>query len=305
MSHHHRIRRAIAGAALIALAAIGLAACSSQTAPATASSAASRSTLRIATSEDRKYQDVIKEIAAAKGLDVEWVQLDDWVLPNTQVVDGTVDGNAFQHILFLSQFNTKNNAQLTPVFSTLISQWGIFSASHKAVSEFPDGGRIAIPDDPSNRGRALFILQSAGLITLRDGVGNFPTPEDIAANPHGFAFVEIKATTIPQQFADPSLAGVVVGTAYFDPKQNITSASALYLDDSLSTHNLPYGNIVATTQAKKDDPGWKLLDEVYGDPRVAEAITSESGGALERVKVPVDTLRAKLAELEKEAAATS
>ncbi|MBO9579171.1 MAG: hypothetical protein J7480_10450 [Microbacteriaceae bacterium] len=265
--------------------------------------AVASTTLRIATSDDSEFQDAIKEVAAEDGLTVEWVNLDDWVLPNTQVVDGTVDGNAFQHILFLSQFNTQNNATLTPVFSTVITQWGVFSAKYASLQDIPDGSAIAIPDDPSNRGRAIFILEAAGLIELNDGVGNFPTTEDIAENPHGFSFTEIAAKTIPQQFDDPSLGAVVVGTSYFDPSQGITSDSALYLDDSTSTHNLPYVNVVATTQEKAKDGAWAILEQAYADPRVAEALLEENGGATVLVHVPVDELRSKLAELETEAAA--
>ncbi|MFT4029711.1 MAG: MetQ/NlpA family ABC transporter substrate-binding protein [Protaetiibacter sp.] len=257
--------------------------------------------VKIAVSEDSEFQDAIKEVAAEKGLEIEWVNTEDWVLPNTELVAGNVDANAFQHILYLSAFNAENDADLTPVFSTVIVQWGIFSATLDSTDDIPDGGHIAIPEDPSNGGRALNILASAGLIELSDDAGDFPTTDDITSNPKNLEFVPIAAKTIPQQFDDPSLSAVVVGTSYFDPAQGVDAEDALYLDDSLNEKNLPYINVVATRADNADDPAWAILKEVYADPRVAAALEEESFGNTVLVDIPVDTLRDKLAELQKSA----
>ena len=262
-----------------------------------------RLTLRLAVSQDSDFQTAIAEVAAEKGLDVEWVNVDDWVLPNTELVAESVDGNAFQHILYLSNFNVQNDADLTPLFSTVITQWGIFSATLGDLDEIPDGARIAIPEDPSNGGRALFILEAAGVLEIADDAGEFPTVDDIEQNPKNLELVPIAALTIPQQFDDPSLAAVVVGTSYFDPAQGIGTEDALYLDDSLDEKNLPYVNVVVSRADNADDPAWAVLEEAYADPRVAEALLEESKGATVLVKVDVETLRAKLADLEKLAAA--
>ncbi len=262
-----------------------------------------RLSLRLAVSEDNPFQDVVAEVAAENGLDVEWVNVDDWVLPNTELVAGSVDGNAFQHILYLSNFNVQNGEDLTPVFSTLITQWGIFSATLDDLDDIPDGARVAIPEDPSNGGRALFILEAAGFLEIADDSGEFPTIDDIESNPKNLELVPIAALTIPQQFDDPSLAAVVVGTSYFDPAQGITTEDALYLDDSLSEKNLPYTNVVATRADDVDNPAWAILEAAYADPRVAEALLEEDKGATVLVQVDVETLRAKLADLEKLAAA--
>ncbi|QNO37345.1 hypothetical protein H4J02_13090 [Protaetiibacter sp. SSC-01] len=257
--------------------------------------------VKIAVSEDSAFQDAIKEVAAEKGLEIEWVNTEDWVLPNTELVAGTVDANAFQHILYLSAFNAENGADLTPVFSTVITQWGIFSATLGSTDDIPEGGRIAIPDDPSNGGRALNILASAGLIELADDAGDFPSTDDVTSNPKNLEFVEIGARTIPQQFDDPSLSAVVVGTSYFDPSQGVGKDDALFLDDSLDEKNLPYINVIATRADDVDNPAWKILKEVYADPRVAAALEEEYFGNTVLVDVSVDTLRDKLAELQESA----
>lgn len=259
-----------------------------------------RISVRIAVSEDSEFQTTVQEVAAEQGLDIEWVNVKDWVLPNTELVAGNVDANAFQHILYLSAFNQENDADLTPVFSTTITQWGIFSATLDSTDAIPDGARIAIPDDVSNGGRALNILAAAGLIEIAEDAGSFPAVEDVTSNPKNLEFVAIAATTIPQQFDDPSLSAVVVGTSYFDPSQEIGSEDALYLDDSLAEESLPYVNVIATREDNKDDPAWAILEEVYADPRVAEALEAEYFGNSILVEVPVETLRERLAELEAE-----
>ncbi|MEJ3405651.1 MetQ/NlpA family ABC transporter substrate-binding protein [Rathayibacter sp. YIM 133350] len=297
------------GAAIVALLVAGgvvIAVNSGNNSAAASGPDATAKTLhvKIATSEDSDFQDEIKTVAAEKGLDVEWVNLDDWVLPNTELVAGNVDANAFQHILYLSAFNAQNKADITPVFSTVITQWGVFSSTLKSLDKLPDGAHIAIPDDPSNAGRALFILQAAKLITLKDGVGDFPTTDDVVGNPKNIQFVEIAAKTIPQQFNDPSLSAVVVGTSYFDPSQGITKDDALFLDDSLADESLPYVNVIATRKDDVDNPAWKILKKAYADPRVADALEKESFGSTVLVDVPVDKLRSKLADLEKVAQAT-
>jgi len=255
--------------------------------------------VKIASSGESIFQDEIKTVAAEKGLDIEWVIFDqDWVLPNTALVAGEVDANAFQHIAYLSQFNVENDADLTPVLSTLITQWGIFSATVDSLDGIKDGDSIAIPDDASNGGRALFILQDAGLLTLTADAGLYPTVDDIAENPLNLKLVQIAATTIKNQYDDPSIDAVVVGTSYFDPTQEITTDDALFLDDSLAEASLPYVNVIATTAENKDNPAWDILAEVYKDPRVEEANQEENFGNTKLVDVSVDSLRTKLGELE-------
>ncbi|MEV7692805.1 MetQ/NlpA family ABC transporter substrate-binding protein [Microbacterium sp. NPDC089189] len=293
---------AVVAAALV-VGVVAIVGTLTQSAPSEAAAGDERLALRIATSEDSDFQTAVGEIAADKGLDVTWVNVDDWVLPNTELVAGTVDGNAFQHILYLSNFNAQNGEDLTPVFSTVITQWGIFSATLGDAADIPDGGRIAIPDDPSNGGRALFILEAAGLIEIADDAGDFPTVDDVTDNPQNLEFVPIAATTIPQQFDDPSLSAVVVGLSYFDPSQGITADDALYLDDSLDAKNLPYVNVVASRADNADDPAWAILESAYADARAAEALEKEDKGATVLVQVPVEELRSKLADLEKAAAA--
>ncbi|WP_235476557.1 MetQ/NlpA family ABC transporter substrate-binding protein [Frigoribacterium sp. Leaf263] len=263
-----------------------------------ASGSGERLSVTIAGSGESDLQDTVKTVAAEEGLDVTWVNFDDWTLPNSALVAGEVDANAFQHTAFLSAYNVANDTDLTPVFSTTITQWGVFSATLDSLDDLGRGDRIAIPDDASNGARALFILQAAGLIELGPDVGVYPTVDDVTGNDLDLEFVPIGATTIPTQFDDPSLDAVVVGTSYFDPTQEIDADDALYLDDSLSDESRPYVNAVVTRADDTDDEAWALLDEAYADPRVAEALEKESFGNTQLVEVSADDLRSTLAELE-------
>ncbi len=260
---------------------------------------AERLSLTIAGSGESELQDAVALVAAEKGLDVEWVNFEnDWVLPNSSLVAGEVDANAFQHTTFLSAFNTANDADLTPVFSTTISQWGVFSSSIDDLDGLQTGDRIVIPDDASNGGRALFILEDAGLIELADDAGSYPTVDDVTANELALEFVPVQAVTIPQQLDDPAIAAIVVGTSYFDPSQGIDSDDALFLDDALAESSLPYVNVIAARAGDVDDPAFGILQEVYQDERVAAGLEADSFGTTQLVEVPVDALRERLAELE-------
>ena len=270
-----------------------------------AEAAGDRLSLTLATDEDSTTNDTIAEVAGENGLDVEWVNLDDWVLPNTEVVGGSMDGNAFQHVMYLSTFDVENNADLVPVFSTFVSNWGVFSATVDSLDDLPDGARIAIPDDASNGGRALIILQAAGLIELDESAGSLATTSDITENPKDLEFTEISAQSIPQQFDDPSLDAVVVGAHHFDPSQEITVEDALYVFDPESDANLPYINVVATRADNADNPAWDVLEEAYDDPRVLDALAEEYSGTQTRVRIDGDVLRETLDSLVAEAGGAS
>lgn len=253
--------------------------------------------LTIADTAQSDFQDAIVEVAKENGLDLKFVNFDDPYLPNTALVQGEVDGNSFQHVAWLSQFNKENDADITPVFSTVISAWGLFSEDHDSVESIPEGARIAVPDDPANFSRALFILQTAGLIEVDKAAGVFPVEEDITANPRGIEFVRIAHESVQTGYSDPTIDAVVIATDDFDPALGITSDDALVLEDSSAKSSSPYVIVVATTADRADDPAWKLLEKTYRDERVVKALEEEKRGEATIVELPVADLRSALAEL--------
>jgi D-methionine transport system substrate-binding protein len=253
--------------------------------------------LRIADTAQSDFQDAIVEVGRENGLAIEFINFDDPYLPNTALVQGEVDANSFQHVAWLSQFNTENDADITPLFSTVISAWGLFSDEFASADDIPAGARIAVPDDPANFSRALFILESAGVIEVADDAGVFPTEDDIAANERGVELVRIAHESVQTAYSDPTIGAVVIATDDFDPALEITSADALQLEDASASTSSPYVIVVATTPDRADDPAWPLLEQTYRDERVVAALEEEKRGEATIVELPVDDLRSALAEL--------
>lgn len=253
--------------------------------------------LRIGDTAQSDFQDTIVEVGRENGLDIEFVNFDDPYLPNTALVAGELDANVFQHVAWLSQFNRENDADITPLFSTVVTAWGLFSEDHASVDEIAEGARIAVPDDPSNFSRALFILEQAGLIEVADDAGVFPGEEDITTNDRGLELVRIAHESVQTAYADPSIAGVVIAVDDFDPALEITSEDALQLEDATSPSASPYVLIAATTPENVDSEAWPLLEQTYRDARVEAALEEEKRGEATIVELPVDELRSALAEL--------
>lgn len=253
--------------------------------------------LTIADTAQSDFQDAIIEVGRENGLDLTFVNFDDPYLPNTALLEGEVDGNSFQHVAWLSQFNRENDADITPVFSTVVSAWGLFSEDHASADEIPDGARIAVPDDPANFSRSLFILQTAGILELDENAGVFPTEDDITANARDIELVRIAHESVQTSYSDPTIEAVVIATDDFDPALEITSDDALVLEDSSATSSSPYVIVVATTADRADDPEWALLEQTYRDERVVAALEEEKRGEATIVELPVDDLRSALAEL--------
>lgn len=253
--------------------------------------------LTIGDTAQSDFQDAIVEVGRENGLDIDFVNFDDPYLPNTALVNGEVDANSFQHVAWLSQFNGQNDADITPLFSTVITAWGLFSEDHASADDIPQGARIAVPDDPANFSRSLFILETAGVIEVDDSAGVFPTEEDVTANERDVELVRIAHEAVQTGYSDPAIDAVVIATDDFDPALGITSDDALALEDSGATTSSPYAIVVATTADRVDDPAWALLEETYRDERVVTALEEEKRGQATIVELPVEELRSALAEL--------
>lgn len=126
---------------------------------------------------------VVKELLAEEGITLEIVEFTDYIQPNTAVENGSIDANYFQHITYLNNFNTENDTHLVSVADVHYEPFGIYAGKTASLEELQDGAQIGVPNDPTNGGRALLLLQEQGLITLKEDVGLEPTKLDIAENP--------------------------------------------------------------------------------------------------------------------------
>lgn len=261
-----------------------------------ASGAADVQQITVGTGELSPVNDAITEVAKENGVDIKWQSFSDWTLPNQALVNEETDVNAFQHLAFLSAFNIAEDADLTPVGSTLITTWGLYSDKHGSVEAIPNGATIAIPNDPSNGARTLFLLESAGLIKLEDAIGVYPTVDDITANPKNIQFKQVVAQQLVNVYQD--VDGIVVGAATIDQALSVSRDKALKLDDPDAVTSRPYVNVVAVRGEDKDNPAYAKLATFWQDQRVKDALVLESKGNTVSVNVPVEELRETLAELE-------
>lgn len=152
--------------------------------------------------------ELVKEIAAKDGLDVEIKVFSDYVLPNTALVEGDLDLNNFQTQPFLDSFNEDRGEHLISVGDTILNPMGIYSEKYTSLDDIPEGAKFGLPNDPTNNGRALTVLEAAGLITLKDGVGINATIYDVEKNPKNIEFVELEASQITTQLQELDFAAI-------------------------------------------------------------------------------------------------
>lgn len=217
--------------------------------------------------------------AIAPGLQEQGVTLDilefnDYVQPNVQLYEGQLDANFFQHLPYLEQFNADRGYDLVSAAGVHIEPFGVYSDKLTSIDELQDGARIAIPNDPSNGGRALLLLAQHGLITLDEAAGVEVTVSDIVDNPRNFEFVELEAATLPRVLDEVDLAAI--NTNYALEADLNPTEDALFIEDADS----PYVNIIATRPDNKDDEAIRKLIEALHSSETETFIQENYHGAV-------------------------
>jgi len=218
----------------------------------------------------------VKPKLAEKGIDLQIMVFNDYVQPNLATDKGDIDANYFQHIPYLETFNADRKLNLVSIAKVHIEPMGIYSKKVKALADFEKGGAIAVPVDPSNCGRALAVLQSAGLIKLKDGVGIKGTVLDIVENPKELKILPIDAAQLPRFLDDPKTAGAVINTNYALEAGLNPTKDALYVESKDS----PYANILVTKKERAEDPVLKLVAQELNTPEVKKFIEDKYKGAV-------------------------
>jgi D-methionine transport system substrate-binding protein len=216
---------------------------------------------------------LIKEDLAAQGITLRVVEFTDYVQPNMAVITGDLEANFFQHIPYLES-NAEWAAKLVSAFGVHVEPFGLYSAKYKNISELPNGASIAIPNDPSNGGRALLLLQANGLITLKEGAGLTATVRDIADNPRGFRFQELEAAQLPRSLQDVDAAtinGNYALQAGFNPVKD-----SIIIEGAES----PYVNIIVTQKGKENDPRIIALKNALLSQKVKDYINNQYNGGV-------------------------
>ncbi|MGR3249948.1 MAG: MetQ/NlpA family ABC transporter substrate-binding protein [Paracoccus sp. (in: a-proteobacteria)] len=231
-------------------------------------------TVGVSPGEHGEIMEEVAKVAEPMGLNIEIVEFSDYVVPNQALADGDLDANSFQHRPYLENQMKDRGFDLVEVGTTITTPMGIYSDKIEDMANLPEGAQVAIPNDPTNGGRALLLLQDLGLITLAEGTGLVPSPLDISDNPKDLRFIELDAAQLPRALADADIA--IINTNYalasgLSPKED---SIAMEKADS------PYVNIIVVQQGRQDEPWVKTLVEAYHSPEVKTFIEDKYDGAV-------------------------
>ena len=213
-------------------------------------------------------------ILAEQGIDLVINEYSDYVVPNTAVEDGDEDANYFQHIPYLEEFNETRGTHLVDVASVHIEPMGVYAGKTASLEELADGAVIAIPNDATNEGRALLLLEAQGLITLDDSSNLTATPNNIVDNPKNLEFQELEAATIPSVLADVDLAVINSNYALGAGLNPTTDALAIESSDS------PYVNVLVVKEGNENNEAVQALVEALHSDTIRDFITEEFDGAV-------------------------
>lgn len=221
-----------------------------------------------------EIMDEVKKVAAKDGLNIQVVEFNDYVQPNVALAQGDIDANSYQHQPYLDQMVKDRNFAIVSVAKTVIFPMGIYSKKYKDLNALPQGATVAIPNDPTNGGRALLLLQKQGLITLKPNVGLTATPQDIVSNPKNLQIKELDAAQIPRSLDDVDAAAI--NTNYAMTAGLVPTKDALVLEDA----NSPYANVIAVRTQDKDNPAIQKLIKAYQSPEVKKFVEEHFKGSV-------------------------
>ena len=212
---------------------------------------------------------------AEQGIDLQIVEYTDYVVPNTAVEDGTLDANYFQHTPYMENFNAERGTHLVAVGDVHYEPMGIYAGQTTSLDALPDGATIAVPNDATNEGRALLLLQAQGLITIDEAAGLECTPNDITENPKNLVFKELEAAMLPQTIDEVNLS--VINSNY------ALQAGFNPVEDSLaieSADSTPYPNVIAVKEGNEDNEAIQALVKALQSDKVRDYIEETYGGAV-------------------------
>ena len=221
-----------------------------------------------------QIMEVVKKVAEKDGLKIQIVEFSDYVQPNVALNQGDIDINSFQHLPFLENMVKDRKYDLVMLSKTFTFPMGIYSKKIKNIKELKDGAVIAIPNDPTNGGRALLLFEKAGLIKLKPGLGHKASVVDIVENPRKFKIRELEAAQIPRTLEDMEIAAI--NTNYAMSAGLVPAKDALILEDSSS----PYANILAVRGKDKDNPLYKKFLKAYQSEDVKKFVTEQFKGSV-------------------------
>ena len=221
---------------------------------------------------------VAAEVLAKEGWTLEIKEYTDYVQPNNVVEDGEIDANYFQHVPYLEQFNTDNGTHLVSVAMVHYEPFGIYAGTKSSIADLADGDKIAVPNDGSNRARALFLLEAQGIIKLKDGVGMDATKQDIETYYVDVEIFEMEAAQIANVRDSVALA-VINGNYALQAGLN-AGTDALAVEDAASFSATTYANVLVVREGNEESEKIQALVKALLSQEVKDYINENYSGAV-------------------------
>ena len=224
------------------------------------------------------WEEVIKRYEEGTGKKAELVKFSDYTQPNEALASGDIDVNSFQHYKFLAEYNdAQGEEKLVAIADTMLAPLGYYSNQIKSLDELEDGDRVAIPNDPSNGPRALFLLQAAGLIKVNGNPGEAITLDDITENPKNLEFIEMDAAQTARALDDVKVAAV--NDNYALDSGLSPNEDAIFLEDPENPDAKIYVNVIAARAEDKDNEAYKDLVKYYQTDETKKDYDTYTNGA--------------------------
>ncbi|AZK46257.1 MetQ/NlpA family ABC transporter substrate-binding protein [Paenibacillus lentus] len=242
-----------------------------------AEQAAPEETVKLIVGATVPHADILKSIAPQlkeEGVELEVKEFTDYVQPNVQVFEKQLDANYFQHQPYLDNQNEENKLDLVSVVGVHVEPFGAYSKKYKSADEIADGAKVAIPNDPTNGGRALLLLEKQGLIKLKEDAGIKATKADIVENPKNFSIIELEAAMLPRQLDEVDFA--LINTNYAIEAGLNPVNDSLFIEDKES----PYTNMLVARPDNKDSDAIQKLAKALTSDEVRTFIEETYEGAL-------------------------
>ena len=264
---------------LTAVAAVTLAACGNQTSKqetAKETKPAEHVKVAVVGSAAHEIWDFVADKAKKDNIDLEIVEMNDYVLPNTALEEGSVQLNAFQHRAYLAQWNKDKGSDIKEIGTTFIVPLYYFSTKYKSLKDLPENAKVLVPKEVAIQGRALVALETEGLITLKDGVGTKASLADITSNPRNLEIIEAESAQAPRLLQDVDAASINGSMAQ---DAGLKVEDYIFTDaDHLDTIPKDRFNIIAANAKDADNPTYKKIVELFQADDVAKKMNEIGPG---------------------------
>lgn len=226
--------------------------------------------------DDQREWDKVSETLKAEGITIELIKFDNYTLPNEALAKGDIDLNSFQHQAYLDNYNKEFGTDLVKIGNTIIAPLAVYSEKIKDIKALKEGATVAIPNDVTNGGRALILLQSAGFIEVDKKAGITPTLSDITSNKLNLKIQEVDASQTARALADVDIA--VINSGYAVDAGLVPAKDAIF-SEPVDENSKPYVNIIAARAKDANNEVYNKIVDAYQQEATAKIIQEKSKGA--------------------------